>query len=206
MTPVRLVGPDIVWYSRSQIVSGREGGTGMSGGNIRAGLCALILALALLAGGREFAQAEEKGWGFGTDLGFISGTTNNTVFALNFQADYYVAKEFSIGPMFQWVPAGDLKQYAFAGVSRYHYRVNEKFNIVPFAGIGFIHADLSSSTVNRNDTSHYIPLGVSFEYQVNPKLAFSNTLMVNLHDINMSPSLQRDTTSVSVLFGMRFGP
>lgn len=167
---------------------------------------AAVLMLALVMGGWEFAQAEEKGWGFGTDVGFISGTTNNTVFALNFQADYYVAKEFSIGPMFQWVPAGDLKQYAFAGVSRYHYQINDRFNIVPFAGIGFIHADLSSSSVNRNDTSHYIPLGLSFEYQATPKLAFSNTIMVNLHDINMSPSLQRDTTSVSVLFGMRFGP
>lgn len=174
--------------------------------NIRMTKAALVLVLALLAGSQEPAQAEEKGWGFGTDLGFISGTTNDTVFALNFQADYYVAKEFSIGPMFQWVPAGDLKQYAFAGAARYHYQVNDKFNIVPFAGLGFIHADLSSGTVDRNDTSHYIPLGVSFEYQATPRLAFSNTIMVNLHDINMSPDLSRDTTSVSVLFGMRFGP
>jgi len=174
--------------------------------DIRITKAALILVLALLAGSQEPAQAEEKGWGFGTDLGFISGTVNNTVFALNFQADYYLAKEFSIGPMFQWVPAGDLKQYAFAGAARYHYQVNNKFNVVPFAGIGFIHADLSSSTVNRNDTSYYIPLGVSFEYQATPKLAFSNTIMVNLQDINFSPDPQRDTTSVSVLFGMRFGP
>jgi hypothetical protein len=173
-------------------------------------MAALMLVLALLAGGQESAQAQDSGWGFGTDLGFIAGTTNDTVFALNFQADYYVAKEFSIGPMFQWVPAGDLKQYAFAGAARYHYHVNDRFNIVPFAGIGFIHADLDRGSgpgrVDRNDTSHYIPLGVSFEYQATPKLAFSNTIMLNLHDINMSPSLPPDTTSVSVLFGMRFGP
>ena len=178
----------------------------MSKWNGRAKMAALMLGLALLVGGRESAQAQDSGWGFGTDLGFITGTTNNTVFALNFQADYYVAREFSIGPMFQWVPAGDLNQYAFAGAARYHYHANDRFNIVPFAGIGFIHADLSSSSVNRNDTSHYIPLGVSFEYQATPKLAFSNTIMVNLHNIDMSPSLQRDTTSISVLFGMRFGP
>ena len=175
---------------------------------IRASVAAL--ALVLMAGGQESAQAEEKGWGFGTDIGFITGTVNNTVFALNFQADYYMAKEFSIGPMFQWVPVGDLKQYAFAGVTRYHYPVNDRFNIVPFAGIGFIHADLDrgigAGRIDRSDTSHYIPIGVSFEYQATPKLAFSNTIIVNLHDINMSPQLQRDTTSVSVLFGMRFGP
>ncbi len=182
----------------------------MNRGNMRTSLCALVLALACLAGSRAPAQAQDSGWGFGTDVGFITGTTNNTVFALNFQADYYVAKEFSIGPMFQWVPAGDLKQYAFAGAFRYHYHVNDRFNIVPFAGIGFIHADLDRGSgpgrVDRNDTSHYIPLGVSFEYQATPRLAFSNTIMLNLHDINMSPDLQRDSTSVTVLFGMRFGP
>ena len=173
---------------------------------VSVGWCMLMLALVLVAGSVDFAQAEEKGWGFGTDLGFISGTTNNTVFALNFQADYYVAKEFSIGPMFQWVPSGDLKQYAFAGVARYHYQVNDRVNIVPFAGIGFIHADLSSSTVNRNDTSHYIPLGATLEYQLSPKLALANTVMLNLYDINFSPDPVRDTTSVAVLFGLRFSP
>lgn len=178
----------------------------MNRANHRAVLCAFVLTLACVAGHLDSARAQDSGWGFGTDVGFISGTVNNTVFALNFQADYYLAREFSIGPMFQWVPAGDLKQYAFAGALRYHYHVDNRFNIVPFAGIGFIHADLSSSTVDRNDTSHYIPLGVSFEYQATPRLAFSNTIMVNLYDINMSPSLPRDTTSVSVLFGLRFGP
>ncbi|MFM8541573.1 MAG: outer membrane beta-barrel protein [Nitrospira sp.] len=178
--------------------------------NARTCLPAVALALMLVVGTDALVYAEKGDWGFGTDVGFISGTTNNTVFALNFQADYYLTREFSVGPMFQWVPAGDLKQYAFAGAARYHYQVNNKFNIVPFAGVGFIHADLDkgagSARINRNDTSSYIPLGVSFEYQVSPKLAFSNTVMLNMHDINMSPSLQRDTTSVSVLFGMRFNP
>jgi len=178
----------------------------MTSQNNRAVLCALVLALACVAGGFDSVRAQDSGWGFGTDLGFISGTVNDTVFALNFQADYYLAKEFSIGPMFQWVPSGDLKQYAFAGAARYHFQVNNKFNIVPFAGLGFVYADLSSSTVNCNDTSYYIPLGVSFEYQATPRLAFSNTIIVNLQDINLSPAPQRDTTSVSVLFGMRFGP
>ncbi len=182
----------------------------MKNASNRAVLAAVVLVLACLAGNPDSTRAQDSGWGFGTDVGFIAGTTNDTVFALNFQADYYMAKEFSIGPMFQWVPAGDLKQYAFAGAFRYHYHANDRFNIVPFAGIGLIHADLDTvrngTRIDRNDTSHYIPIGVSFEYQATPRLAFSNTIMVNLHDINMSPSLQRDSTSVSVLFGMRFGP
>jgi hypothetical protein len=143
-------------------------------------------------------------------VGFISGTVHNTVFALNFQGDYYLAKEFSLGPLFQWVPRGDLKQYAFAGVFRYHYRVTERVSLVPFAGIGFLHADLDTvkggTRIDRNDTSHYIPIGIAFEYWATRHLAFSNTVMVNLYDIDLSPSPLRDTTSVSVLFGLRFGP
>jgi hypothetical protein len=165
------------------------------------------LALLLGTGAVGSARGQENKWGFGTDLGFISGTVNNTVFALNFQADYYVAREFSIGPMFQWAPAGDLKQYAFAGVARYHFEAQRNFNIVPFAGVGLIHADLTSATVDRNDTSYYIPMGATFEYRLTPKLALANTVMLNLYNINLSPPPgPKDTTSVTVLFGLRFGP
>jgi len=177
----------------------------MSRRMIRTG--AVVLALLLGAGGQEPARGQANNWGFGTDLGFISGTVNNTVFALNFQADYYVAREFSIGPMFQWVPAGDLQQYAFAGVARYHFQAHKDVNIVPFAGVGFIHADMNSATVDRNDTSYYIPMGATFEYQLTPKLALANTVMLNLYNINMSPPPgPKDTTSVTVLFGLRFSP
>jgi len=37
-------------------------------------------------------------------------------------------------------------------------------------------------------------------------LALASTLIVNLHDINLQPSLEKDHTSVSLLFGIRFGP
>ncbi len=55
----------------------------MNRGSMRAGLFALMLALACAVGTGEPAQAQDSGWGFGTDAGFITGTTNNTVFALN---------------------------------------------------------------------------------------------------------------------------
>lgn len=170
----------------------------------RAG-AAVVLLIMLLACGINRVDAQEGSWGFGTDVGFITGTENNTVFALNLQADYYVAKEFSIGPMVQLAPVGDLTRYAFAGAMRYHFRIDQ-VNIVPFAGVGFLHDDLNKGSIDRNDTSYWIPIGMTFEYQVSPKLALANTVMVNLHNIDMSPSLPRDTTSVTVLFGLRFGP
>jgi hypothetical protein len=113
--------------------------------------------------------------------------------------------------MMQISPTGDLFQISFAGVARYHFRLNNGFNLVPFTGIGLIHADLDRGTgpgrIDRNDTSWYLPIGVSLEYQAAQNLALSSTLIVNLHDIDLSPSLsQDDNTSVALLFGFRFKP
>ena len=108
-------------------------------------------------------------------------------------------------------PMGDLFQISFAGVGRYHFRLNNGINLVPFMGFGLIHADLDRGTgpgrIDRNDTSWYIPIGASLEYQVAPNLALASTLIVNLHDINLAPSLsEKDSKSVALLFGFRFGP
>jgi hypothetical protein len=78
-------------------------------------------------------------------------------------------------------------------------------------GFGLIHADLDKGTgpgrIDRNDTSWYVPIGISLEYQVIRTIALTSTLIVNLHDINLSPSLpENDTTSVALLFGFNFGP
>jgi len=156
------------------------------------------------------ALAENK-WGFGSDLGLTSGTVNGTVFTLGFNLDYYVDRNFSFGPMMLLSPAGDLFQIAVGGVGKYHVRLKNGINLVPFTGIGFMHASLDRgsgpSRVDRNDTSWYIPLGLSLEYQVLHNIALSSTLLVNLHDINLSPSLpENDHTSVSLLFGIRWGP
>jgi len=40
-------------------------------------------------------------------------------------------------------PMGELFQISFAGVGRYHFRLNSGINLVPFMGIGLIHADLA---------------------------------------------------------------
>ena len=65
----------------------------------------------------------------------------------------------------QMTPVGDLFQSWFAGVARYHFNLNNGINLVPLMGFGLIHADLDRGTVpgsiDRNDTSWYIPIGVS---------------------------------------------
>ena len=174
-----------------------------------ASLLAILVAGAVVYAPR--AQADEHRWGFGSGLGFTSGTVNGTVFNLAFSGDYFLDRNFSVGPLMQISPTGDLFQISFAGVGRYYFRLNNGINLVPFTGIGLIHADLDRGTgpgrIDRNDTSWYIPIGLSLEYQATHNLALTSTLIVNLHDINLSPSLsENDTTSVAMLFGFRFGP
>ena len=174
---------------------------------------AVLLAI-VVAGAGVFApraQADENRWGFGSGVGFTSGTVNGSVLNLAFSGDYFLDRNFSVGPMMQISPMGDLFQISFAGVGRYYFRLNNGINLVPLMGIGLIHADLDRGTgpgrIDRNDTSWYIPIGVSLEYQAAHNIALSSTLIVNLHDINLSPSLSKnDTSSVALLFGFRFGP
>ncbi len=177
----------------------------MMGSRIGGKLLTALVAAAWLAAGEGVGQAQENRWGFGTDVGFWSGTVNGTVFALGFNADYYLDRSFSIGPMLLLAPVGDLTQIAMAGVARYHFRTGA-FNVVPFAGIGLVHADLDRGSIDKNDTSHYIPLGVTLEWQVARTLALASTVMVNLHDLNLDPPIERDRTSIAVMFGFRFGP
>ena len=176
--------------------------------------CAASLLAILVTGtivSTPLAQADEQRWGFRSDLGLTAGTVNGAVFTTAFSGDYYVDQNFSVGPMMQISPMGDLFQISFAGVGRYHFRLNNGINLVPLMGFGLIHADLDRGTgpgrIDRNDTSWYIPLGASLEYQTAHNLALTSTLIFNLHNIDLSPSLsEKDRTSVALLFGFRFGP
>lgn len=178
--------------------------------SVRLSMHPLLLILILLVAPIEHSLAQDNHWGFGTDIGVWTGTTNGSVFAMGLDLDYYMDPTFSFGGLVLFTPVGDLTQVAAAGVAKYHLRFSNGVNVVPFAGLGLIHADLDRGNgptrIDRNDTSHFIPLGLSLEYQVGPTIAFSSTLMVNLHHITLSPPVPDDNTSVALLFGIRWGP
>lgn len=85
-----------------------------------AGLTVILVIIIFMSLGPSslMAQEPQNRWGFGTDLGLTSGTVNGTVFTLGFNADYYVDRAFSVGPMLLLSPLGDLTQIAVAGVAR----------------------------------------------------------------------------------------
>jgi len=167
----------------------------------------LALAPCLLMGQVEDAVAEENRIGFTTDLGVLQGAPDGSHFAMGFGLDYYVDPSFSFGLMTLFTPASSLNTYAFAGVAKYHIRF-DNFTLVPFAGLGFIHMNLDRNSPTRVDdssTSHWIPIGVTGEFPVGDNISLSSTLLVNLHGIRLSP-LDRDDSSIALLFGVHFGP
>ena len=51
-------------------------------------ILAITVLFILLSLNNSQARAENS-WGFGTDIGFLADTADDTVFSLSFQGDYY---------------------------------------------------------------------------------------------------------------------
>lgn len=172
---------------------------------VRVTLAASALAATVSLSAAGPALPQENRFGFGTDVGVWTGTAADERFALGFNLDYYLGPAFSVGPMVLLAPTGDLTEIAFAPVVRYHIRLTH-LNLVPFAGVGFVHADLERGRVDDSDTSYYIPLGLTAEVPVSEHIALAGTLLVNLHNLELDPPVGEDDTSVALMFGLRFEP
>lgn len=172
---------------------------------MRVTLAASALAATVSLSAVGPALPQENRFGFGTDVGVWTGTVADERFALGFNLDYYLGPAFSVGPMVLLAPTGDLTEIAFAPVVRYHIRLTH-LNLVPFAGVGFVHADLERGRVDDSDTSYYIPLGLTAEVPVSEHIALAGTLLVNLHNLELDPPVGEDDTSVALMFGLRFEP
>lgn len=170
---------------------------------------AALLAATVSLTTAGLAVAQDNRFGFGTDVGVWTGTVADERFALGFNLDYFLGPAFSVGPMVLLAPTGDLTEIAFAPVARFHIRLTH-LNIVPFAGVGFVHADLDEGQgpgrIDDSDTSYYIPLGLTAEVPVSDHIALAGTLLVNLHNLELGPPVREDNTSVALMFGLRFEP
>ncbi len=65
-------------------------------------------------------RCEKNRWGFGSALGFTTGTVNETVFTMGFNLDYYLDRDFSVDPMMLLGPTRDLFQISLAGAAAIH--------------------------------------------------------------------------------------
>ena len=146
----------------------------------------------------------QKPWSAGATMGFLANTPDDTAFALNFNAEAKLVRNFSIGPLLQLGFTDDLALVGLSGQGKYALGIpdfNERFKVILQGGIGFVHADKGPS-----DTSFLIPLGVGVDYQINPDLAFKSDFLLNFTDLDIRRGRGDDDTNVmpSLTFGVRF--
>ena len=165
---------------------------------------AIIMVLAFMAWASSQARAENR-WGFGTDIGFLADTLDDEVFTLNFQADYFLDSNFSVGPQLMISPGGDLTQITFAGIARYYIPVGA-VTLIPFGGLGFVYADLDRGRVDDDDASYTFPFGMTAAFRVNRTISLASTLIFTFQDIDVDRRLNSDNFNIGMLFGFRFQP
>lgn len=144
------------------------------------------------------SDLRQGAWSGGAALGFLGNTPDGTAFALNFNADYFINSQISVGPLAQFAFTGDLFQMGFSGQGKYWFSLpgtdsRLKFNLQ--AGLGFLYADL-----HRSDTSWLIPIGIGVDYKLNNNLALTSTFLLNFTDVNTGRG-----TDASVMPGLTFG-
>jgi hypothetical protein len=167
-------------------------------------IIAILTLLYILSAGNPHARADNR-WGFGTDIGFLSDTADDTVFTLSFQGDYYLDSQFSVGPQLLISPGGDLTQITFAGIARYHVPLGA-VTIIPFGGLGFVHADLERGRRDDNDASYIFPFGATAAFKIGRTVSLASTLIFTFQDIDLDNRKNSDNFNIGLLFGFRFQP
>ncbi|NIR32086.1 MAG: porin family protein [Gammaproteobacteria bacterium] len=160
-------------------------------------LAALVLAAAPMAGAAERSGALSVGGG----LGFLADTTDGTAFALNFQGDYFMSENVSLGPLVQLAFTGDLSQVGASGQAKYWLPMPGRplATIVFQGGVGFVHADHRD-----DDTSFLVPLGIGVEYELNRDMSVNATFLVNFTDLDTGRGGDDTTLMPGLTFGIRF--
>jgi len=164
-----------------------------------------IVALFLLLSLNNTQARAESPWGFGTDIGFLTDTADDTVFSLSFQGDYYLDSKFSIGPQLIITPGGDLTQITVAGIARYHIPLGS-VSLIPFGGLGFVYADYERGRSDDNDTSYIFPFGATAAFHINRTVSLASTLIFTFQDLDLNNRRNSDTFNIGLLFGFRFHP
>jgi hypothetical protein len=165
---------------------------------------AILALFYLLSVGNAYVWAENR-WGFGTDIGFLADTTDDAVFTLSFQGDYYLDSQFSVGPQLLISPAGDLTQITFAGIARYYIPVGA-VTLIPFGGLGFVYADLERGRRDDDDVSYSFPFGTTAAFHINRTISLASTLIFTFQDIDLDNRMSSDNFNIGMLFGFRFHP
>src|SRR5439155_23262858 len=164
-------------------------------------LYALLVVFAIGLSGLDRAHAADLNTGTlsgGGAIGFLANTPDATAFALNLNADYFLNRNVSVGPLFQLAATGDLSQLGFSGQGKFWIDLpgtEHTAKLTLQAGLGFVHSDLVGS-----DTSWLIPLGIGVDYMLTTKISFTTTFLLNFTNLDTGGG-----TDAHVMPGLTFG-
>jgi hypothetical protein len=173
---------------------------------------AFVLAVAFVAATTHpvaYAQVNDLKagqWAGGTAIGFLGHTIDRGVdFAFKGNLDYFFSKQFSIGPMGQYVGAGSQFIFGLTVQGKYWWDIPGSQNLtklVAQGGIGFARGGTDLGTT----TSFLIPLGIGLDHTISQRLALTADFILNLTDLGDSNVRANDTTfHTSVMPGVYLG-
>lgn len=140
-------------------------------------------------------------WTAGSSVGLLGATPDGTAFAMNGHVDYFVSEAVSLGPLVQVGLTGDMAQVGVSGQGKYWIDLpatEGRGRIVLQGGVGFVHSDYRSG-----DTSWLVPLGIGYDYAVNPNIDLSATGLLNFTNLHTGGGSDADVMP-GLAFGVRF--
>lgn len=120
-------------------------------------------------------------WSGGGGVGFLGATPDDTAFAINANADYFMSENVSVGPLMQLGVTNDLAQVGLSGQGKYWIDVpgsEGRDKIVLQSGLGFAYADHIGS-----DTSWLIPLGLGYDRKLESGRHLTMNFLLNFTDL-----------------------
>ncbi len=144
------------------------------------------LTVALTArGGGGYAEAADpiRGtWTGGGGLGFLGNTADGTAFAVNLNAETFINRSLSVGPLLQLGVTGGLTQIGVSGQVKYWIdlaNLAKGLKLTAQGGLGFVHTDF-----HGDDTSFLIPIGVGLDYPLSNQVSATATFLLNFTDVH----------------------
>ena len=161
-------------------------------------VCLMGLATATHVEVSGAAEPRAGDWSGGAAIGFLANTPDGTAFATNLNADYFLNRQVSVGPLAQLAVTGDLFQIGVSGQGKYWLDLpglDQRLKMNLQGGLGFLHAGL-----HRSDTSFLIPIGVGLDFALNQQVSLISTFLLNFTDVDTGRG-----TDTNVMPGLTFG-
>jgi hypothetical protein len=152
---------------------------------LRLTLGVLTLAAMPAIARADVADATPGRWSGGAGVGFWANTPDGIEFALEGHAEYAWTPALSVGPLAQYAGAGNDHLVGVSLQVKYGWAIpgaRRRARVAVQGGVGFVWADIEDADTGATSTdgAFLIPVGISLDYAVTRRVAFTVEILVNL--------------------------